>query len=98
MMLTHICPFCGTPHEREENPEPLDKPCPECWLNREDAIALMSKEDWSYILEIIERADRPDFYKEGLDMDKLPVVYERLARQVYQKADETIATILKEKK
>ena len=100
-MSKHICPFCGKEHDKESVPEPMSSPCPECWVNRDDALALMSKEDWATLLEILIRIDEtliPMKMQDGvLGMVDIDSIYKDLSRQVFAPSGVTIATILGEK-
>ena len=81
---------------REDPPRPMNKPCPECWLNRDDALVLLNKNDWVSLMDVVidEGAKVTDEETEA----RLKRIYEEVVSQLLQPANETVATIMREKK
>ena len=80
---------------REEPADPMNKPCPECWLNRDDALVLLKKDDWVYLMDLV--IDEGSKAKDEEAEARLKRIYEEVMSHFLQPADETVATIMREK-
>jgi len=90
----HICPFCSKEYWRDTPAVPMSKPCPECWLNRDDAIVILSKDDWVFLMDILITAHHS---KNEESKKRIVDIYHKTTKQVMQTAKETIDTIMSEK-